>query len=117
LGISSIFAAFLIVDVFGKVLLCTVTWLFIAYPAEILFKSRFSLVAFPVNGAPFTVVQQFPRFCVCDDFGYCHQRLHKTHREGGSLTGNHTTQDQHSSQSYLEQQYDSGNVTKGKKTT
>ena len=85
LGISSIFAAFLIVDVFGKVLPCTVTRLFIAYPAEILFKSQFSLVVFLANGAPFTMVQQFSRFCDSDDFRYCHQRLHETHSRGKAV--------------------------------
>ena len=38
--------------------------LFILYPDELFYKSQFGFIAFLINGAPFVVIQHFPRFCV-----------------------------------------------------
>ena len=38
--------------------------LFIAYPDELFYKLQFGFIAFRINGAPFVVIQHFPRFCV-----------------------------------------------------
>jgi len=38
--------------------------LFIAYLDELFNKSQFGFIAFHINGAPFVVIQHFPRFCV-----------------------------------------------------
>jgi len=40
------------------------TALFIEYPVELFYKSQFGFIAFLINGAPFVVIQHFPRFCV-----------------------------------------------------
>jgi len=38
--------------------------LFVAYPDECFHKSQYGFIAFLINGAPFVVIQHFPRFCV-----------------------------------------------------